>query len=406
MREKTVAGLDVGSSKVAVVVGHRAEGETHPNVIGVGIAQSEGLRKGIVTDVEETIKAISQAVEEAERMAGVPLENVHISINGAHISSASGRGMISVPRHKGEITSDDVMRVVESAQAVSLPANREIIHVIPRSFIVDGQGGIKDPVGMSGVRLELDAHVVTGSTPFIRNLRKTLSEAGVNASSLVLSPLAASKAVLSKKQRELGVVLIDIGAGTTGMVVFEDGDVLHSAVSHMGVHNIVSDIAIGLRTSLEVAEGVLLEHGIASPLTVGDKETIDLQKFDRNEDSVVSRRELAEIIEARLMDILTFVREELRKINRDGSLPAGAVLVGGGANLPGIVEVAKSNLGLSALIGYPQELRGMVDRLDNPRYSGAVGLMLWGMEEEEEGGFFPTEVSLSGLWEKIRSWFR
>jgi len=406
MREKIATGLDIGSSKVAVVIGHRAEGETEPDIVGVGIQQGEGLRRGVVTDVEETVRMINQAVEEAERMAGAPLDNVQVSVNGVHINSASGRGMISIPRHKGEITSDDVVRVVESAQAVSLPVNREIIHIIPRSFIVDGQGGVKDPVGMMGVRLELDAHVVTGSTPFLKNLRKTLGETGVNSNALVLSPLAASKAVLSKKQKELGVVLIDIGAGTTGMVVFQDGHILHSAVSRVGASDIVSDIAIGLRTSLEVAEAVLLEYGIASSLTVGDKESIDLQKFDPNEESVISRRELAEIIEARVLDILTFVREELRKINQDGTLPAGAVLVGGGANLPGLVELVKSNLGLPAQLGYPQELKGMVDRLNNPRYAGAIGLMLWGLEEEEESGFIPTEVNLAGLWDKIRSWFK
>lgn len=404
MKEKITVGIDIGSSQVVTIVGHRQEGEAHPNIIGVGVREGSGLRKGVVTDVEETVAAITASLEEAERMAGVPLENVYVSINGEHIQASNTRGLISIAR--GEIGNDDVLRSIESAQTVALPANREIIHVIPRMFMVDGQENIKDPVGMMGTRLEVDAHVVTGSSPFIKNLQRTVEQAGVRINNFVLSPLAASTAVLSKKQKELGVVVIDIGAGTTGLVVFEEGDVYHSAVLPIGSGHVTADIAIGLRTSLEVAEKVKVEYGMASPVTLSDKDTIDLSKLDRSEDEVVSRRYVAEIIGARLMEIFLMIKTELREVGRDGMLPAGAVLVGGGAKLPGIVELAKDNLGLPAQIGFPIELRGMVDRLDDPRFATAIGLMMWGMDEANAVPAYATEPNISAVFSRLRSWFK
>jgi cell division protein FtsA len=378
MKEKVSVGIDIGDSQVVTVIGHRAEGEVHPNIVGVGIHKGSGMRRGVVTDVEETVAAISASVEEAERMAGLPAEAVYVSINGEHIAATNNKGLIAVPRNKEEIGHDD------------MPANREILHVIPRMFMVDGQEGIRDAVGMTGSRLEVDAHVITGSTPFIKNLRRTVEQAGVAIASFVLAPLAASKAVLTKKQKELGVVLIDIGAGTTGLVVFEEDDIYHSAVLPVGSDHITSDIAIGLRTSLDVAERVKVEYGMASPITLSDKDIIDLSKLDRNEEQEVSRRYLAEIIEARLQELFLMIKAELRKVGRDGMLPAGAVLIGGGAKLPGIVESAKDNLGLPAQLGFPVELKGMIDKLDDPRYATAIGMMLWGMDDEAEKTAFPT----------------
>lgn len=405
MKEKISVGIDVGDSQVVTVIGHRAEGETHPSIVGVGIHDGSGMRRGVVTDVEEAVSAISASTEEAERMAGLPAEAVYVSIAGEHIVSTNNKGLIAIARGRDEITHDDVLRVIETAQSVPVPANREILHVIPRMFMVDGQEGIKDPVGMSGSRLEVDAHVITGSTPFIKNLRRTVEQAGVTIAGFVLGPLAASKAVLSKKQKELGVVLVDIGAGTTGMVVFEEGDIYHSAVLPIGSEHITSDIAIGLKTSLDVAERVKVEYGIASPVILSEKDVIDLSKIDRDEEQVVSRRYVAEIIEARLTELFVMIKAELRKIGRDGMLPAGAVLVGGGAKLPGIVEAAKENLGLPAQLGFPIELKGMVDRMDDPRYATAIGLMLWGMEEEESKAQFLPTVDIASLVEKIKNIF-
>jgi len=405
MKEKVSVGIDVGDSQVVTVIGHRAEGETHPSIVGVGIHDGSGMRRGVVTDVEETVSAISASAEESERMAGLPAEAVYVSIAGGHIQSTNNKGLIAIPRGRDEISYDDVARVIETAQSVTVPANREILHVIPRMFIVDGQEGIKDPVGMSGARLEVDAHVITGSTPFIKNLRRTVEQAGVAIAGFVLAPLAASKAVMSKKQKELGVVLIDIGAGTTGIVVFEEGDIYHSAVLPIGSEHITSDIAIGLKTSLDVAERIKVEYGMASPVTLSDKDVIDLSKMDRDEEQMASRRYVAEIIEARLAELFLMIKAELRKVGRDGMLPAGAVLVGGGSKLPGIIEAAKDHLGLPAQLGFPIELRGMMDRLDDPRYATAIGLMLWGMEEDGSRTQFMPTMDIASLVNKIKNIF-
>ena len=404
MKEKVSVGIDIGDSQVVTVIGHRAEGETHPNVVGVGIHKGSGMRRGVVTDMEEAISAITASVEEAERMAGLPVEMAYISITGEHILSSNNKGLIAISRGRDEITHEDVTRVIETARAVTVPANREMLHVIPRMFIVDGQEGIRDPVGMSGARLEVDAHVITGSSPFIKNLRRTMEQAGVNIASFVLAPLGASKAVITKRQKELGVVLIDIGAGTTGIVVFEDGDIYHSAVLPIGSDHITGDIAIGLRTSLEIAERIKVEYGMASPITLSEQDTIDLSKIDKNETEAVSRRYVAEIIDARLNELFLMIKAELRKVGRDGMLPAGAVLVGGGSKLMGIIDSAKENLGLPAQLGFPIELTGMMDKLDDPRFATAVGLMLWGMDEDEDKTIFPS-VDFTSIVSKIKDLF-
>ena len=404
MKEKISVGIDIGDSQVVTVIGHRAEGETHPSIVGVGIREGSGMRRGVVTDVEEAVAAISGSVEDAERMAGLPVEAVYVSISGEHVSSTNNKGLIALARGRDEITQEEVMRVIETAQSVTVPPNREILHVIPRMFIVDGQEGIKDPVGMSGNRLEVDAHVVTGASPFIKNLRRTVEQAGVAVASFVLSPLAASKSVLSKKSKELGVVLLDIGAGTTGLVVFEEGDIYHSAVIPVGSAHITSDVALGLRIGLDLAERVKVEYGMASPITLSDNDKIDLSRMDRDEEQVISRRYVAEIIEARLAELFNMVKLELRRVGRDGMLPAGAVLVGGGAKLPGMVESAKEHLGLPAQLGFPVELKGMVDKLDDPRFATSIGLMLWGMDEEDVRTAF-SAVDIGSIVSKIKSIF-
>ena len=400
-----MTGIDVGSSQVTCIIGHRVEDEQLPTVVGVGMVEGSGLRRGVVTDVEETVRAIRAAVEEAERMAGLSADAAYVSVNGQHIHALNNKGIIAIARSHDEIGPDDVLRVIETAQALSIPSNHEVVHVIPRTFTVDSQPGIKDPVGMTGNRLEVDAHVITGSTPFLKNLRRVVEQANVQVADFVLAPLAASKAALSKKQKELGVALIDIGAGTTGLVVFEEGDIYHSVILPVGASDITNDLGIVLKTSLEVAEKLKLEHGIASPVGLSDREMIDLAKYDKKEEQVVSRRFLAEIVDARLSEIFNMVRKELREINRDGKLPAGVVLGGGAAKMPGIIDSAKQHLQLPAQVGFPLELRGMIDRLDDPRYTTAIGLMLWGMDEGESKYFTP-EISLSSLISRIRNLFK
>ncbi len=406
-RTEHIIGLDIGTTAIRCIVAQKAD-EGNPTILGIGSAPSLGIRKGAVVDVEETVNAISAALDNAEKITGVPIEHAYVSLGGSHIQSQLSKGVIAVSKADGEITEDDAARVINAAQAVSLPSNREIIHVIPKDYIVDGQEGVKDPVGMMGVRLEVVAHIIDGSTPFIKNLTKCIYQAGVDIDDLVISPFAVSKAVLSKRQKELGVMVLDLGGATTGMAVYEEGDLLHVAVLPVGAVHITNDIAIGLRTSIDVAEKVKLEYGTALPEEVRDKEEIDLSKIEKSETEKVSRHHVAEIIEARVEEIFKMAEKELRKIKRAGLLPAGVVLCGGGAKLPGIVDLAKKSLRLPAQVGFPHELPGVIDKIDDPAYATAVGLILWAMDDKErhdsKKGLFPASWQSSAS--KIRKWFK
>jgi cell division protein FtsA len=370
------------------------------------MSASKGIRRGVVVDLEETVTAISHALEQAERQSGVPLEHATLSINGGHISSLNSRGVIAVARADGEISPEDVTRVIEAAQAVSIPSNREIVHVIPKVFTVDGQEGIRDPIGMNGVRLEVETHIITGSSPTIKNLTKCVYQAGMHIDELVLAPLAAARAVLTKRQRELGSVLIDIGNGTTGIVVYEESDLLYTGILPVGSGHITNDIAIGLRTSLDTAESIKLEYGVAQAEAAPQRDKISV-KDESGELIEATRKNVAEIIEARLEEIFSMVRADLRKIGRDALLPAGAVLTGGGANLEGIVDYAKEQLRLPVQKGTMPELRGMVDKLDDPSYATSVGLILWAYDTAEEQGFKSTgSPQLGQAMQKAKKWIQ
>lgn len=348
----------------------------------------------MVVDIEETVSAITSALEEAERMAGTTVTEAFVSINGTHIQCESSKGIIAVSRSDGEISENDVLRVIEAAKAMPTLPNKEILHIIPKNFIVDGQGGIKDPVGMSGVRLEVETQVITASVNAVKNLSKCINQAGVRINGLVYAPLACSKLLLSKRQKEIGVALVDIGSNTTSLTVFEEGDILHTVVLPIGASYITNDIAIGLRTTLDVAEVIKLKYGTANPDKVPERATIDLSKFDKNEDSTAETRYIAEIVEARLNEIFMMIKDELRKIGREGLLPAGVVLTGGGVKTDSIVELAKETLRLPAQIGMPiVEISGMVDKVEDPIYSTAIGLLIWASDQklEKEGYKLGTE---------------
>src|SRR3989339_1705783 len=345
-RKDIICGIDVGSSSIRTVIAQAIPDEGNPRIIGVGTTPSLGVRKGIISDLEEAAKSINDSVEAAERAAGINVEKAVISIGGNHISSQHSKGVIAVGKADGEVTEDDISRVISAAQAISIPANKEIIHIIPREYSLDDQKNIKDPLGMNGVRLEVDAMIIEGSTPYIKNLIKCVEQAGISADSLVLSSIAATLSALSKRQKELGVVLVDIGGGTTSMAVFEENNLLHTAVIPIGGNHITNDIAIGLRTSIDAAERVKLEYGNALPREIGKKEEINLSEIDSGEEGIVSRYHVAEIIEARLEEIFMMVDKELKLIGKDKLLPAGAVLAGGTAKLPGAVDLAKEILGL------------------------------------------------------------
>jgi len=409
-KEQIFVGLDVGSSAIRVVIGKQESEIGQPSIIGVGEAPSNGIRRGVIVDIDEAVSSISEALEKAERMTGLSIDHAVVSVGGAHISSQESHGVVAVARADGEVTENDVVRVVDASQAISIPSNREILHVIPKTFTVDGQKGIKDPVGMSGIRLEVDSHIIQGSIPFIKNLTKCIMQAGLEIDDLVLAPLAASQAVLSKKQKELGVVVIDLGGGTTGMVVFEEADLVMSNILPVGAMHITNDLAIGLRTSVDTAEKLKLQYAFAEAREVKKDVEIDLNKIDKQEDGTVSTKHVAEIVEARLEEIFSLVNKELKRVNKDGQLPAGAILVGGGAKLPGVVELAKKELRLPVVLGVPGSVNTVIDRVNDPSYATAIGLVMWANEyllgSSHTVNKFAKKVLENDAVNRMRKWFK
>lgn len=375
-------GLDIGSATVRAVIAELPHDDGPLKIVGVGTVPSVGIRRGIVVQPEEVAKSINAALEAAERMAGVAVDSVSCSVSGADLFAQSAIGVIAVGKADGEVTEDDLARIVEETQARTvLGANKEILHVVPQHYRLDDQGGIKDPVGLKGVRLELSSLVIGTGSNHLKNLIRSLELAGISAQHFIAEPLASAEAILSAKQKELGVVIVNIGANTTSLAIFEDGDLLHLAVLPVGGSHITNDIAIGLRVSIDVAEAVKLQYGHAIPAEVGKKEAIDLSEFDSQETDEVSRYHVAEIITARLEEIFHYVNLELKSINREALLPAGVILTGGGILVPGAVELAKRQLRLPAQIGYPKPLGGILDQVDGPASATVVGLLLLSLDE-------------------------
>lgn len=411
-RGDIITGLDVGSTTIRLVIGELVDdgtGEsTNLHIIGVAESPAQGISKGVVTSIEDAVSSLTACLEKAERMAGIPLERAYVSISGAHIIAQPSKGVIAVSKANGEINEDDIDRVIEAAQAVATPPNYEILHVIPRSYTVDNQTSIKDPVGMTGVRLEVDAQIIQGLSSQIKNLTKGVYRTGLDIEDLVFGGLAAAESTLDKQQKELGVALVNIGGATTSLVVIEEGDVLHTAVLPIGAGHITSDIAIGLRTSIEVAEQVKVQYGTALPETVDKKEVIDLGEFQDAESQLISRKHVAEIIEARIEEIFKLVNKELKKISRSGLLPAGIVLTGGGARLTGIVDIAKREFRLPASVGSPRELTTAIEKVNDPMFSVAVGLLLWGAQMEQAGGSrrLPDFSNLGAWKDKVKGWMK
>ncbi|EKD58664.1 MAG: hypothetical protein ACD_56C00076G0006, partial [uncultured bacterium] len=337
-----------------------------------------GIRRGSITDVDDVAKSVNDAVEQAERMAGIQIKEAIFNIGGCGVGFQNSKGVIAIGRADGEVAEDDISRVISEAQVISLPMNKEIVHVIARKYRLDDQDNIKDPIGMKGVRLEVDALVIESSSVHVKNISKCAYQANIEIIDLVFEPLAASKSVLSKKQKELGVALIDIGGGTTSLAVYEEGDLIHSVIIPVGAGHITNDIAIGLRTSVDIAEKIKLEYGSALSRDISKKEVIELSRFDSAEEDVVSRHHVAEIIEARFEEIFSLVQKELKLIGKAGLLPSGAVLVGGGAKMTHATDLAKEVLGLPAQLGFPLGFGGMLDKVDDPSFAVASGLILWG----------------------------
>ncbi len=376
-KDRYIAGIDIGTHSVRVVQIKIDPEAGPPAVIGAVSVPASGLRRGVIVDLDEAVSSVSTALEKLERMTGVQVSACFASVGGSHIAALTSQGVIAVSKADGEVSEADILRVIDAAQAVSIPPNREVVHVIPKAFVLDGQGGIKDPLGMSGIRLEVDTTMVHASSPLIKNLQRVCSQAGLEVEELVVAPLAASQAVLTRRQKELGVVLVDIGAGTTGVAVYEENTLLHTAILPIGGLHITNDLAIGMRTSIDTAERVKLLYGHTSLDKVDSREQIDLSKIDEAETERVARSEVVDIIEARLSEIFEYVNKELKTIHREGKLPAGVVLVGGTSNLPGIVEYAKSALHLPVQLGTLQGLQTIIDKVEDPSFAVACGLVLW-----------------------------
>lgn len=381
MKNNIITSIDLGSSLVRCVIADVSDEDGQIRILGAGTVESAGMRRGAVVDIADAADVISAAVEKAEMMSMMQVKSAMVSIGGAGLTIESTKGVIAVGRADGEVTEDDVARVINAAQSIAVPANKEIIHVIPKSFRLDDQMDINDPVGLQGVRLEVDAVVVEAPGNHVKNLTHAMERADIAIEDFIIEPLAAAESVLTKKQKELGVVLINLGASTTSLAVFEEGELVYTAIVPIGSDFITNDIAIGLRTSIDTAERIKFEYGSAVFDSANQGGQIDLSQIDPREEGLIPHSHVIEIINARLEEIFDLVRKELQGIGKDQLLPAGAVLTGGGVNLPGVTEFAKRELKLPIQIGRPENLLGVMDKVDDPSYATVVGLILWAMDD-------------------------
>ncbi len=376
MDEPIIVGIDIGTSKICTLVARVEEG-SHLRILGVGIEPSQGLRKGTVVDLNAAALAVSRSVEKAERTSGFEINAALVSLAGSHVSSINSRGVVGITG--GIVDYEDIDRALDAAQAVAIPHNREIIHVIQRGFTIDGQDGIRTPVGMHGYRLEVEAHIITASASTVENLRQCVGASGIEVTQFVLNPLASGEIVLSETERQMGVAVVDIGGGTTDMAIYIDGDVWHTMVLAVGGNHVTSDIAHGLRLPITQAEEVKLKFGHARQSSVNPEEQFTIRSFGEDQPSRIDRADLAHIIEARMAEIFDLVLQEIRRSGYDGMLPAGVVLTGGSSLIQGNRQLASQVMGLPCRIAKPQNLVGLTDQLDSPAYSTSVGLLEWAL---------------------------
>jgi len=387
VKGKIVSAIDLGSSKISTLIAQvnvdPSSFEKTINIIGASSVESKGIRKGQIVNIDEAVEAAIASIEAAERMAGYNLDSAFISLGGASILSQNSHGVVAVSDPEGEISDSDVERVVEAASAVSLPSSRDLIHVVPREYIVDGEGGVKDPIGMNGVRLEVETHLITASASSVKNIKKAINEMGVSVDGLVFNGLAASKAVLTETEKELGCVLIEIGAGTTSIIAFSDGSIIYSGIIPVGAKNITNDLAIGLRVSLDTAEKLKILISEKDGKGKDTSDSIDLTKSGIKELKKVSKKTLSEgIIKPRLNEVFTIVKLELEKLELSAKIPSGVILSGGGAETIGVIERAKRTLALPVRIGKPRGVGGLIDDIINPSFSVPIGLVIYGSEQE------------------------
>ena len=408
--EEIVVGIDVGTTKICTLVG-RIEDEKSIRILGVGIEPSDGIRKGVIVDLAAATQAITHSVERAEQTSGLEIASALVSLAGAHVSSVNSRGAIAIPG--GVIDASDMAHALDQARAIAIPHDREIIHVIQRGFNVDGQEGIRTPVGMHGYRLEVEAHIITASAATVENLRQCVGSAGVEIQSFVLNPLASAEVVLTEQEREMGVAVCDIGGGPTDLAIYVDGNVWHTMVLAVGGNHITQDIAHGLRLAVAQAEEVKKQQGHAVRSEIGAEEYFSIRPFGEDQPVRINRQDLAHIIEARTTEMFGLIMQEIKRSGYDGLLPAGMVLTGGTSALPGIKRVASEVLNMHVRTAQPENLKGLVDRLNSPAFATSVGLLHWSltMHEHELNPGKPSKRRRSKgesnmNFEKAKDWFK
>ncbi|WP_462321526.1 cell division protein FtsA [Halochromatium sp.] len=392
-----VVGLDIGTSKVAALVGEIRPDETI-EVIGVGTHPSHGLKKGVVVDIESTVQSIQRAVEEAELMAGCEIHSVHAGIGGGHIRSRNSDGVTAIKDH--EVSQADVDRVIDAARAVAIPADQKILHILPQEFIIDDQDGIREPIGMCGVRLEARVHMVTGAVSAAQNVVKCIRRCGLEVDDLVIGQLSSSLAVLKEDEKELGVCMVDIGGGTTDLAVFTDGAIRHIAVIPIAGDQVTNDIAVALRTPTQHAEAIKIQHGCALS-SKGGQENIEVPSIGERPPRQLSRQTLAEVIEPRYEELLNLLQGELRRSGFEELIAGGVVLTGGSAKMEGIVDLAEELFHMPVRLGLPQSVTGMEDTITDPVYAAGVGLLIYARQHRFAGA---ADHQSAGVWGRLRNW--
>ncbi|ABQ28113.1 cell division protein FtsA [Geotalea uraniireducens] len=403
-RDNLIVGLDIGTTKICAIVGNLTEEGI--DIVGIGTSPSRGLRKGVVINIESTVASIRKAVEEAELMAGCEIKSVYAGIAGGHIKGFNSQGVIAIKNR--EVCSDDVKRVIDAAKAIAIPMDREVIHILPQEFIIDDQDGIREPLGMSGVRLEAKVHIVTGAVASAQNIIKSCNRAGLDVADIVLEQLASSEAVLSADEKELGVALVDVGGGTTDIAIFVDGAIKHTSVLSLGGNHLTNDIAVGLRTPMAEAEKIKQKYGCCMASLVGKDETIEVPSVGGRKPRILSRQLLSEILEPRVEEIFTLVNREIVKSGLEDLIASGVVITGGSTILEGMPELAEQVFNLPVRRGLPQRIGGLVDVVNSPAYATGVGLVVYGSKNVGVHEF-PSAQSEDNIFRKVsrrmKEWF-
>ena len=403
-RDNLIVGLDIGTTKICAIVGNLTEDGI--DIVGIGTSPSKGLRKGVVINIESTVAAIKKAIEEAELMAGCEIKSVYAGIAGGHIKGFNSQGVIAIKNR--EVSPEDVKRVIEAAKAIAIPMDREVIHILPQEFIIDDQDGIREPLGMSGVRLEAKVHIVTGAVASAQNIVKSCNRAGLEVADIVLEQLSSSEAVLSADEKELGVALVDIGGGTTDIAIFVDGAIKHTSVLSLGGNHLTNDIAVGLRTPMAEAERIKQKYGCCLSSLVGKDETIEVPSVGGRKPRILSRQLLCEILEPRVEEIFTLVNREIVKSGLEDMIASGVVITGGSTILEGMPELAEQIFNLPVRRGLPQRIGGLIDVVNSPVYATGVGLVVYGSKNAGAHEFPPQqsdETVFRRVSRRMKDWF-